>query len=27
VIVAPAAAGQRRVKQFVDWLLAEVNTA
>lgn len=27
VIVAPAAAGQRRVKQFVDWLLAEVKTA
>ena len=27
VIVAPAAAGQRRVKQFVDWLFAEARTA
>jgi LysR family glycine cleavage system transcriptional activator len=27
VIVAPAAAGQRRVKQFVDWLFAEAKTA
>ena len=27
VIVAPAAAGQRRVKQFVEWLLAEVRAA
>lgn len=27
VIVAPAAGGQRRVKQFVDWLLAEVAAA
>lgn len=27
VIVAPAAAGQRRVRQFVDWLLAEVKMA
>jgi DNA-binding transcriptional LysR family regulator len=27
VVVAPAAAGQRRVKQFVDWLLAEAKTA
>lgn len=27
VIVAPAAREQRRVKQFVDWLLAEARTA
>jgi DNA-binding transcriptional LysR family regulator len=27
VIVAPAAGGQRRVKQFVDWLFAEAKTA
>jgi LysR family transcriptional regulator, glycine cleavage system transcriptional activator len=27
VIVAPAAAGQRRVKQFVEWLAVEVKTA
>jgi LysR family transcriptional regulator, glycine cleavage system transcriptional activator len=27
VIVAPAAAAQRRVKQFVDWLFAEAKTA
>src|SRR5262245_45091719 len=27
VVVAPAACGQRRVKQFVDWLLAEAKTA
>ncbi len=26
VIVAPAARGQRRVQQFVDWLLAEAKT-
>jgi DNA-binding transcriptional LysR family regulator len=27
VIVAPAASGQRRVRRFVEWLLAEVKTA
>ena len=27
VIVAPAAAGQRRVKQFVEWLFTEVKTS
>src|SRR5262245_1673840 len=27
VVVAPAAGGQRRVKQFVDWLLAQAKTA